>query len=59
MQGDWIGFKTLILRESHWNRRSEGGGFIASRIPALPRDSHVQSHAAVHENDCVIPAPTS
>jgi hypothetical protein len=23
---------------------------MASRIPALPRDSHVQSHAAVHEN---------
>jgi hypothetical protein len=23
---------------------------MASRIPALPRDSHVQSHAAVHKN---------
>jgi hypothetical protein len=27
-----------------------GGGLMASRIPALPRDSHVQSHAAVHKN---------
>jgi hypothetical protein len=24
---------------------------MASRIPALPRDSHVQSHAAVHKNE--------
>jgi hypothetical protein len=23
---------------------------MASRIPALPRDSHVQSHATVHKN---------
>jgi hypothetical protein len=23
---------------------------MASRIPTLPRDSHVQSHAAVHKN---------
>jgi hypothetical protein len=23
---------------------------MASHIPALPRDSHVQSHAAVHKN---------
>ena len=23
---------------------------MASRIPELPRDSHVQSHAAVHKN---------
>src|SRR6267378_2102176 len=23
---------------------------MASRIPALPQDSHVQSHAAVHKN---------
>jgi hypothetical protein len=23
---------------------------MASRIPALPRDSHAQSHAAVHKN---------
>jgi hypothetical protein len=27
------------------------GGLMASRIPALPRDSHVQSHAAVHKNE--------
>jgi hypothetical protein len=24
---------------------------MASRIPALPRDSHVQSHTAVHKNE--------
>jgi hypothetical protein len=24
---------------------------MASRIPPLPRDSHVQSHAAVHKNE--------
>jgi hypothetical protein len=24
---------------------------MASRSPALPRDSHVQSHAAVHKNE--------
>jgi hypothetical protein len=31
---------------------------MASRIPALPRDSHVPSHAAVHKNKlCDFHAP--
>jgi hypothetical protein len=55
-QGYKIGFKTLIRWESIGNRRRGGGGLMASRIPALPRDSHVQSHAAVHKINCVIPA---
>ena len=32
-------------------RRPERGGFIASRIPALPWNSPIQSHAAAHENE--------
>ena len=43
--------KTLIRWESLGNRRRGGGGFMASTFPALPRDSHVQSRAAVHENE--------
>jgi hypothetical protein len=50
-QGYKVGVKTLIRWESLGNRRRGGGGLMASRIPALPRDSHVQSHAALHKNN--------
>jgi hypothetical protein len=46
-----IGVNTLILWESVGNGRLGGGGLMASRIPVLPRDSHVPSHAAVHKNN--------
>jgi hypothetical protein len=49
-QGYKIGVKTLIRWDSLGNWRRGGGGLMASRIPASPRDSHVQSHAAVHKN---------
>jgi hypothetical protein len=49
-QGYKIGVKTLIRWQSLGNRRRGGGGLMASRFPALPRDSHVRSHAAVHKN---------
>ena len=49
-QGYEIGVKTLIRWESLGKSTLRSDGLMASRIPALPRDSHVQSHAAVHKN---------
>jgi hypothetical protein len=49
-QGDRIGVNTLIRWESLVNRRRGGCGLMASRNPALPLDSHVQSHAEVLKN---------
>ena len=49
-QGYNIGVKKLIRWESLGKATPRGGGLIASRIPTLPRDSHAQSHAAVHKN---------
>jgi hypothetical protein len=50
MQGDRIGVNTSILWEGLGNRHRGGVGLIASRNPALPLDSHVQSHAEVLKN---------
>jgi hypothetical protein len=56
MQGDRIRVNTLIRWESLGNRRRRGGGLVASRNPALPWDSHAQSHAEVFKNKlCEIP----
>jgi len=49
--GVWLGVKALIRWESLGNLTLRGRGLIASRIPALPRDSHVQSHAAILKNN--------
>ena len=49
-QGDRIGVNALIRWEGLGNRRRRGGGLMASRNPALPPDSHVQSHAEVFKN---------
>ena len=49
-QGDRIGVNALIRWEGLGNRRRRGGGLMASRNPALPSDSHVQSHAEVFKN---------
>ena len=40
-----------------WEIDTEGGGgLMASRIPALPQHSHVQSRAAVHKNKLCDPS---
>jgi hypothetical protein len=59
-QGDRIRVNTLIRWESLGNRRRRGGGLMASRNPALPLDSHVQSHAEVFKNElCEFPRSPS
>jgi hypothetical protein len=55
-QEDRIGVNTLIRWESLGNRRRGRVGLMASRKPALPLDSHIQSHAEVFKNElCEFP----
>ena len=49
-QGDRIGVNALIRWEGLGNRHRRGRGLMTSRNPALPLDSHVQSHAEVLKN---------
>jgi hypothetical protein len=49
-QGDRIGVNALIRWEGLGNRHRRGRGLMTSRNPALPLDSHVQSHAEVFKN---------